>query len=134
MTSSYATETVWNAGFDGTGVCGDGRSLSVGENGWVPEHLFLLGAEASFMKTLLTLASEAGVDVLGFVSKARLHEAVAPAGLPVVSLTACVAVTSVAAARRLQEIAARAERASPIGRVLGDRLHVTLDVEPESRA
>ena len=46
-TSPYATETVWDGGLSGTGVC-DAGMLSVGRDsgGWSPEHLLLFAGPA----------------------------------------------------------------------------------------
>src|SRR5215472_2334833 len=71
----HTTETIWNAGFAGTSVEGHGRSLAVGRgDGWAPEDLLLAAVEGSFMSALLGLADEAGVEVLGYVSKGALAE------------------------------------------------------------
>lgn len=127
--SPYTTETVWNAGLAGTGAAGEGRSLTTGHEGdWTPEHLVLLAAESCFMSTLLALATESGIDVLGYVSSGHLHVPVDPMQPPALTLAPCVVVASADHATRVATLAADALRESVVARLLGNRLQVTLDV------
>jgi hypothetical protein len=129
MTSLFATETVWNAGLTGTGTAGADRSLKVGRDGeWQPEYLLLLAAESSFMSTMLALAAHTGVTVLGYVSSGHLDVPDDFEALPRVSLAPCVVVGTAGDAERIADLGRRAERASIIARLLGDRFRVTLDV------
>jgi organic hydroperoxide reductase OsmC/OhrA len=127
--SPFVTETVWNAGLSATGVAGDDRSLTVGRDGdWPPEQLLLLAAESCFMSTLLTLAADEGVDVLGYVSSAHLNVPSLPAEMPVISLAPCVVVASDEDAARIASCTRRAERESPVARLLGSQLRVAVDI------
>jgi len=99
--SPFSAETVWNAGLSGTGSCGEGQSLTIGHDAeWCPEHLLLFAAEGCFMSTLLTLALDAGIDVLGYVSTGRLHVPVEPLSRPALSLVPCIVVATEDEARR----------------------------------
>jgi organic hydroperoxide reductase OsmC/OhrA len=125
----FRTETVWNAGLSGTGAAGEGRSLTVGHEGdWVPEHLVLLAAESCFMSTLLALAADAGVRVLGYVSSGHLLASDEAAPLWVV-LSPCVVVGSASDAERITTLGEQATRESIVARLLGDRLRLALDVQ-----
>lgn len=127
--SPFTTETVWNAGLAGTGASGGGRELPVGHDAdWAPEHLLLLAAESCFMSTLLSLASAAGIVVLGYVSSGHLEVPADGRVLPRVSLAPCVVVASDADAKRIVACAAQAENDSVIARLLGDCLQITTDV------
>jgi organic hydroperoxide reductase OsmC/OhrA len=127
--SPYSTETVWNAGLSGTGVANDGRTLTVGQEGaWAPEYLLLLAAESCFMTTLLGLARDADIQVLGYVSKGRLQPRDAGTEGPAIALMPCVVVGSEDDVSRVFRLAGNVSRESTVARLLGDRLRVTLDV------
>jgi len=127
-TAPFKTETVWNAGLAGTGVAVEGQSLTVGHEGdWVPEHLLLLAAESCFMSTLLTLAVDAGIDVLGYVSKGSLDVPRDP-GQASLLLSPCAVVATTGDAERLTALGRQAQRDSIVARMLGDRFRVELDV------
>ncbi len=129
--SPYATETVWDGGGSGTGLCGEGQALTVGyEGGWAPEHLLLLAAEASFMDSFLAAARDANLDVLGYVSSGRL-DAEDRSAMPQITLRPCVVVGSAEDARRATLISAAAMQQSVVGRLLGDHLRIGLDVQLE---
>lgn len=129
MTSPFATETVWNAGLAGTGTAATDRSLTVGREGeWEPEHLLLLAAESSFMSTVLALAAQSGITVLGYVSSGHLDVTNDAEALPQVSLAPCVVVATPEDAERIAGLGRQAEQASIVARLLGDRLRVTFDV------
>lgn len=126
----FVTELVWHGGESGTGLTEHGASMSCGcPAEWVPEHLLCLAADSSFMTTLLRLASEAGLEVLGYVSRARL-EAPADAGQPPqVTLSPCIVVGSDEAARVIERLCNEAVRESLVSRVLHGRIHVSADVK-----
>jgi hypothetical protein len=127
--SQYSTEVVWNAGLAGTGVASHGRSLIVGYDGeWAPEYLALLAAESSFMTTLLALAREAGVEVLGYVSTGHLRAKAVNGEAPSIALTPCVVVASAADAACIGRLAHNVTRESIVAKLFGERLRFTLDV------
>jgi organic hydroperoxide reductase OsmC/OhrA len=135
-TVSYSTETVWNAGLAGTAMADKGRSLRVGNDGdWTPEHLLLLAAESCYMSTLLTLARESGLDILGYVSKSHLHPHPRNGDAPALVLMPCVVVRSEDDAQRVAHLAGQVPRRSVVANLLADRLRVTLDVRavPDER-
>jgi hypothetical protein len=125
----YSTETVWNAGLAGTAIAGKGHSLKVGNDGdWVPEHLLLLAAESSYMSTLLALARESGLEILGYVSKSRLDMNARSGEPPTLMLMPCVVVRSDGDAQWVVRLAAHVTERSGVASLLADRLRVTLDV------
>ena len=122
----FSSETVWNTGLSATGSAG-GRTLSVGfEGDWAPEHLLLLSVESCYMSTFLSLAYAAGLEVLGYVSNARLEHGVH--GAPAISLAPCIVVGTPMHATLARETADAALRESVIGRLVGTRLHVAPDI------
>jgi organic hydroperoxide reductase OsmC/OhrA len=131
-----ATETVWDGGCSGTGVCADGHELSLGrgDGGWTPEQLLLLGAESSLMEAVLTAARDAGVDVLGYISSGHLDVPDEAGGAPRLSLNPCVIVASVDEAQRAALLSTAVADASLVGRLLGGRLQVGIDVRLEPSA
>jgi organic hydroperoxide reductase OsmC/OhrA len=124
----FSSETVWNAGLSATGSAG-GRSLSAGfEGDWAPEHLLLLAVESCYMSTFLSLAYVSGLDVLGYVSNARLEHGTLPGSAPLLSLAPCIVVGSPTDATLARETATAAASQSVVARLLGTRLRVAPDV------
>lgn len=124
----FSSEMVWNTGLSATGSAG-GRSLSAGfEGDWAPEHLLLLAVESCFMSTFLSLAYSSGLEVLGYVSNARLEHGTMPGALPAISLAPCVVVGSPVDVTLARETANAASRESVVARLLGTRLRVAPDI------
>lgn len=124
----FSSETVWSAGLGATGTAG-GRAISVGfEGDWAPEHLLLLAAESCFMSTFLSLAYASGLEVLGFVSNARLEHGPGASAQPSVSLAPCIVVGSAMDATIARELVSAATRESAVARLIGGRLRVVPDV------
>jgi hypothetical protein len=132
----YATETVWDGGLSGTGVCDAGGALSVGrEKGrWSPEHLLLLAAECSLMESFLEAARAADIEVLGYVSSGHLELPDEPGEAPRLTLKPCIVVASVDEAKRAALLSTAIAETSMAGRLLGSRLRVGLDVRLEPPA
>jgi organic hydroperoxide reductase OsmC/OhrA len=125
----HSTETVWNTGLVGTSVANHGDSLTIGrEGGWAPEDLVLLAAESCFMSTLLELAREASIDVLGYVSKAHLETKTPRGRGPSIVLMPCVVVGTPDDIARVHRLATRVPRESIVAKLLNAHLQVTLDV------
>jgi hypothetical protein len=135
-TSPYATETIWDGGLSGTGLTGEGRELNVGrdDGGWSPEQLLLLGAESSLMESFLAAARSADIQVLGYVSSGHLDIPDEPGALPTLTLKPCIVVASAEEAERAVRLSGAVARTSIAGRLLGNRLHVGLDVRLEPSA
>jgi organic hydroperoxide reductase OsmC/OhrA len=118
-------ELVWDARQQGTGRGTSGASLRVGaDTHFSPEDLLGLAAAGCLMKTFLTLAEEAALPFLSYLSTAEL----VPGEQPDRPLRMCVR-TYVTAAneadrRRLERVVARARRDSPIASLLGDRVEI----------
>lgn len=124
----FSSETVWNSGLSATGSAG-GRSLSAGfEGDWAPEHLLLLAAESCYMCTFLSLAYVSGLDVLGFVSNARLEHGAQANAVSAISLAPCIVVGSATDAVLARETADAAARESVVVRLLGTRIRVAPDI------
>jgi|GEM_PF-5148104 len=124
----FSSETVWNTGLSATGSAG-GRSLSAGfEGDWAPEHLLLLALESCYMSTFLSLAYVQGLDILGYVSNARLEQGANQSAVPAVSLAPCIVVGTPIDVTIARELANAAGRESVVARLLGARLRVTPDV------
>ena len=124
----FSSEMVWNTGLSATGSAG-GRSLSAGFDGdWAPEHLLLLATESCYMSTFLSLAYVSGLEVLGYVSNARLDHGQQHGALPAISLAPCIVVGSATDATIARELASAAARESVVARLLGARLRVAPDV------
>ncbi len=124
----FSSETVWNTGLAGTGTAG-GASLSAGfEGDWAPEHLLLLAIESCFMSTFLSLAYVSRLDVLGYVSNARLEHAGAHASSPSISLAPCIVVRSEEDAAQARGLVHEASRESVLVRLLGSRVRLAPEV------
>lgn len=125
----FSSEMVWNTGLAATGTAG-GRSLSAGFDGdWAPEHLLLLAVESCFMSTFLSLAYVSRLDVLGYVSNARLeHSGPHHPTAPSISLAPCIVVGTTEDAGQARELATEAARESVVARLLGTRLRIAPDV------
>jgi hypothetical protein len=111
----------------------EGRELSVGheDGGWSPEQLLLLGAESSLMESFLAAARKADIQVLGYVSCGHLDIPDQPGAAPSLTLKPCIVVASAADAERAALLSTAVARTSIAGRLLGNRLHVGLDVRLE---
>jgi len=128
MAFPFSSETVWDTGLSATGSAG-GRSLTAGfEGDWAPEHLLLLAAESCFMSTFLSLAYVSGLEVLGYVSNARLEPGTRAGGLPFISLAPCIVVASEADASNARDLLNATIRDSVVARMLGARLSVAADI------
>lgn len=124
----FSSETVWNVGLAATGTAG-GRSIAVGfEGDWAPEHLLLLATESCLMSTFLSLAYASGLEVLGFVSNARLEHGPGASSQPSLSLAPCIVVGSPMDATIARELVSAAGRESVVVRMLGGRVRIVPDV------
>ena len=128
-------ELLWDAAARGTATTSLG-TVSVGDpTGHDPGELLETAVAGCMMHALLNAASAARIPILGYVSSARLEER--PAGAPRIRFRGCVVGPAAVSERVLSRLADEARHASPIARVLGDRLDVTWDlrilVEPVER-
>jgi hypothetical protein len=133
VTPAYVTEMIWNGGDSGTAVCGDGTELKVGtdDGGWSSEYLLLLAAETSLMTSVLAAARDSDLQVLGYVSSGHLEMSDDPAVAPRLTVRPCLVVGSSQDAERAAVLLTAAATESIIGRLLGERLQVGLDVRLE---
>jgi hypothetical protein len=129
-------ETIWDGGASATGVCGEGHELHLGHGagGWSPEQLLLLGAESSLMESILAAARDADVQVLGYVSSAHLDMPDERGAAPRLTLKPCMVVASLDDRQHARLMSAAVARTSLAGRLLGNRLHVGLDIRLEPTA
>lgn len=125
---------VWDAGADATAVPVEisalGSKLRVGpEAGCLPAHLMTVAADSCFMSTLLRLAQEAGVKILGYVSNSKLRVPIDSRQPPSLTLFPCIVVESQRDAEKLGLLCQQAVERSHVCRVLGDRLEIEPDIE-----
>jgi organic hydroperoxide reductase OsmC/OhrA len=130
----YTTELIWDTGTDGTAIPREvplrAVPLQIGpESGWLPAHLIALAAAGCFMSSLLRLAEEARVGVLGFVSNCRLRIPCHPSGRSTLVLEPCIVVASEDEVERMRSLCERAVRSSDICRMLEDRVHLEPDIQ-----
>ena len=83
------------------------------------------------MESFLAAARDANVQVLGYVSSAHLELPDDSGDAPRLMLKPCVVVATIDDARRAALIASIVARKSVAGRLLGDRLHVGVDIRLE---
>jgi uncharacterized OsmC-like protein len=129
-------ELLWDAAACGTARTSVG-TVSVGDPfGHDPGELLETAIAGCMMHAFLNAASAARIPILGYVSSARLDEQSAKA--PRVRLRGCVVGPARVSERVLSRLADEARQASPIARMLGDRLDVSWDlrvlVDPGERA
>jgi len=124
-------ELVWDEDLNATAVTEGGEPIRVGPAARLsPQHLLALAASSCLMTTLLRLAREAGIDVEGYVSSARLRETAGEP--PEVALAPCVVVESDEDRERIEELWPQALELSPTVLLLGTHLQVepTVRVAP----
>ncbi len=133
VSSPYVTETVWNGGHSATAISNDGLELKVGSEGrgWSPEQLLVLAAETSLMESVLAVARDMDVAVLGYVSSSHLEVSTDPRALPRVSVRPCLVVGSPQDADRAETMLKEAAFESIIAKLLGEQLHVRVDIRLE---
>jgi hypothetical protein len=93
--------------------------------------LLLLGVECSFMDSFLASARDADHRVLGYVSSAHFDVPDDAHLSPRIVLRPCIVVASVDDAERALRVPPIALRRSPVGRLIGGRLSLSLDVQLE---
>lgn len=118
-------ELVWDARQQGTGRGSSGTSLRVGaETHFSPEDLLGLAAAGCLMTTFLTLAEEASVPLLSYLSTAELVAGSVPGAPSRVRVRAYVTAATEADRERLERLVERTKAKSPIACLLGDRVEV----------
>ncbi|HEX7877925.1 MAG TPA: hypothetical protein VF720_00865 [Candidatus Eisenbacteria bacterium] len=129
-------DLVWDCDECGTVQSAAAGSLRVGgRDGWSPEHLVSVAAEADLMARFLQLAGREELNVLGYLSAVNLGVKRGDAGGFRVVVRPCVVLAGPAeepAARRLLD---RAFGESPVCRSLkAVRLEAAFVVEPGGRS
>jgi hypothetical protein len=81
------------------------------------------------MSSLLRLAAEAGLCVLGFVSNSRLRIPGDPSERPTLALEPCIVVASKQEVERMRELCEQAVQASDMCRMLEDRVDLEPDIQ-----
>lgn len=130
----FTTELIWDTGTDGTAIPRElplrATPLQVGpEGGWLPVHLMAAAAAGSFMSSLLRLAAEAGLCVLGFVSNSRLRIPGDPSERPTLALEPCIVIASEQEVERMRELCEQAVQDSDMCRMLEDRVDLEPDIQ-----
>lgn len=119
-------ELVWDASERGTARTSFG-TLDVGDPaGHDPRELFEAAIAGCMMQALLAAASAARIPILGYVSCAKLDER--STGIPCVRLRGCVAGPETVSEAELSRVTDEARQASPLARLLGDRLEIEWDL------
>ena len=122
-------ELVWDARREGTGRGASGAALRVGaDTHFSPEDLLGLAAAGCLMKTFLTLAEEAALPLLSYLSTAELIQGEAPLRSPHIRVRTYVTAANEVDRQRLEALAKRATSTSPIACLLGDRVEVVPEV------
>lgn len=122
------TELVWDENGAGTGSAVAGVSIKVGPPSvWTPDRLLSLAVLGCLMSSFMELAREAGLTVLGYVSRARAEPDLRD--LPRLAVLSCAVVGSVADEELARDTFAEALRRSPLSRVFGARLEAGLEVQ-----
>lgn len=125
---SCRTELVWDGERRATGLTPEGASVVVGRTeGWEPEQLLASAADSSLMMAFLARAERAGIEILGYVSSARVtHDDRDPEGVRL-TLAPCVVVADAEGIAPVRRLLADALAHSPVGR----SLHTVPRLEPE---
>lgn len=122
-------ELVWDDERVGTATGTAGVSLSVGERAhFSPDELLASAAASCIMRTFLRMAGEAGVEVLSYASTASAAPACETDASPSVVVHSYIVAANEQARNDLATVAARSREASPIAKLLGDRLTFTANV------
>lgn len=121
-------QVVWDRGSCGTAQAGSGCSIQVGpESEWTPEQLLIAAVESSLMGVFLGLATEAGLNVMGYVSAAGTIESRAPERQSII-VRPCVVIARKEDKGEVQRLLARAVELSPVVRALGEPVGVDVEV------
>jgi organic hydroperoxide reductase OsmC/OhrA len=132
MRTEFTTtaQVVWDTGGSGIAMTPDGETMRLGDTGeWTPDALLALAAASALMQTVLRMASDADIDILGYVSTVRVESA-AETSLPCIQLCPCVVISNDEEEALVRELCRRAAEQSPIARLLGTRLLVEPLVQP----
>lgn len=116
-----SSDLVWDGGLHATAFVDQGAPLTAGADvGWTPDLLVATAAGTALMTMVLGLASDAGIEILGYVSEQRVNRTrvnrTKEDGCPAIHVAPCVSVRSTAAADALGPLVTRAiERARDSG-------------------
>lgn len=103
-----SSDLVWDGGLHATAFVDDGAPLTAGADvGWTPELLMATAAGTALMTLVLRLASEAGIEILGYVSEQRL-QGPSENSCPAVLVSPCISVRSQPAADVISSLVADA--------------------------
>jgi organic hydroperoxide reductase OsmC/OhrA len=116
-------QLVWDRGAACTAQAASGRTLTIGLDGdWSPEQLLVAAVESSLMTEFMRLASESGIDVLGYVSAADVEFEPGDEERPAVIVRPCVVVGRDADREPVHRLLLQAFEESPVVRALGDEV------------
>ena len=119
-------ELLWDDAKLGTANTSFG-TLAVGDPaGHNPRELLETAVAGCMMQALLAAASAARIPILGYISCATLDQR--SAGMPCVRLRGCVVGPETVSEAELSRVTDEARQASPLARLLGDRLEVEWDL------
>jgi hypothetical protein len=136
--AAVASELVWDAAGRGTAIYVNGPPIAVaGPAGWPPDVLLATAVATSIMTRFLELATDAHVEVLGYLSRQEVTRSTVSEE-PTVEMSACVVVPSddgVEYARTMMEMSrASAAVVRLLRRPPSIDVHIKVVREPEGRA
>lgn len=127
-TRKSAVELVWDRECTGTARSCSGDVIEVGpDRSWTPEQLLVAAVESSVLGAFMDRATEAGLEVLGYVSAAASLEDVSSAE-PTIVVRPCVTIARARDRALVERLLADAIAASPVTRTLGPAVRVEAEV------
>lgn len=122
-------ELVWDAKRLGTATAPSGASVTVGDCAdFAPEDLLAMAAAGSVMRTFLELAERREVPILSYAATAHVEPA--SEGLrPRVAVRSFVVASEDVQRSDIMRLLEEATAASPVCRMLGDRVTHWLDIQ-----
>jgi uncharacterized OsmC-like protein len=120
-------ELIWDSGRLATTTAPSGASATVGEGAdFTPDDLIAIAAAGCLMQTFLRLAEEARLPLLSYAATARV--AAGASALPRVVIRSFIVVAEPAVEGHVRDLLNQAYEASPVCRMLGDRVSCETDV------
>jgi len=126
--STSMIELVWDTEQAGTAIAPSGASAIIGEGApFSPEDLLAMAAAGCLMRSLLALATKAGVTLMSYAATAQVgaHDAT---GEPQIVVHGYVVASSGCDEHLVHQLCRASVQRSPMARLLGPRLTSTWDI------